>query len=308
MSCIVHNKVILYTKLQICCKKQLCCCPEIAPFMFYNILQYRLFNIAAFYTDSGIIPRSVIEVNYGAPFSLLHYIDSGPLVAIFFIITLLLGVLYTLGIKSRFVGPVLLVFFSSVTNGNPVISHGVEFLIEISLFWGMFLPLDACFSVMPNRKDKQPTNIKGLASYGLLLQIMLVYLTSYLTKTGELWQTGLTIFSLTDDRTHAVGFADWLAGQPEFCSFLSFTALYIELLLAILIFFPLFNRYCRLIATICIIGLHTGLALVLFVGPFHLITLALAISLLPDFVWEKLGIKSDKNFWIQLIVLQLVQI
>ncbi|MEM8907493.1 MAG: hypothetical protein AAGD05_06575 [Bacteroidota bacterium] len=263
--------------------------------IIYNILQYRLFNVVPFYTDEGIVPFSVIEQGYGAPFSLLHYLPSATLISLYFIICLLLAALYLLGIKSRIVGPILFILFASIINGNPVISHGVEFLIEVSLFWGFFLPLDACFSVWPKSQKVKPLIVKGLATYGILLQIALIYLTSFLTKTGDLWQSGQTIFSITDDRTHAVGFAELLSSYPGFCAFLTYTALYLELFLAILIFFPLFNRYCRLIAAIGIVLLHTGLALVLFVGPFHLITLAFAVVLLPSFVWEKVNI-APKNF------------
>lgn len=264
--------------------------------VIYNILEYRLFNISMFYSEEGIVPSSLIEQNYGAPFSLLNYLSSNALVGVFFVITLLLAVLYMIGFKSKFVGPALFLLFASIINANPIASHGVEFMIEVALFWGFFLPLDACFSVLPQYRESQNTNVTGIASYGILGQITLIYLTSFLTKTGDLWQSGLTIFTLTDDRTHAVGVADWLAGQPGFCSFLSHSALYIELLLALLIFFPLFNRYCRLIAAICIIGLHSGLAMVLFVGPFHLITLAFAVVLLPTFVWDKFKVAANKNF------------
>ncbi|MEM9821511.1 MAG: HTTM domain-containing protein [Bacteroidota bacterium] len=264
--------------------------------VIYNILQYRLFNISAFYSEQGIVPKSVIETNYGAPFSLLSYINSEALVAVYFVICLLLAVLYTLGIKSRWIGIALFILFGSIINANPVISHGVEFLIEISLFWGLFLPLDACFSLLPDRSTPQKAQIKGLVTYGILFQIALVYLTSFLTKTGDLWQSGMVIYSITDDRTHAVLLADWLSDKPGLCSFLTYFALIIELSLPFLIFSPFYNRFCRLLSAISIVGLHVGLALVLFVGPFHLVTLVFAAVLLPTFVWKKFNIGADTNF------------
>ncbi len=73
---------------------------------------------------------------YGAPFSLLTSFDSNWQFDLYIYFTLVVAILYTLGIGSRLLSIPLLILFASLTNFIPPLSHGVEFLIEVSLFWG----------------------------------------------------------------------------------------------------------------------------------------------------------------------------
>ncbi len=260
-----------------------------------NILQYRLFNISAFYGREAIVPIEHIRKFYGENFSLLFSIENEPLILVYFLITLFLAILYTLGIKSRWLSWPLLLLFAGIVNRNPMAAHGVEFLIEISLFWGIFLPLDNSYSLAPDRRD-HPSEIRGLLVCGILFQIALVYFTSYITKTGDLWTSGLAVFSLTADLTHANFLSTVLANLPGVSKFLTYFSLIIELALPFLIFSPIFSRKARTLAAFLIVFLHFGLASTIYVGPFHFITLCFAILLLPDSFWNKFNIKKDKNF------------
>ena len=260
-----------------------------------NILQYRLFNISAFYGPDAIVPIEHIRTFYGENFSLLFSIENETLILVYFLITLFLAILYTVGIKSRWISWPLLLLFAGIVNRNPMASHGVEFLIEVSLFWGIFLPLDNSYSLAPDRRD-HPSEIRGLLIYGILFQIALVYFTSFITKTGDLWTSGLAVYSLTADLTHANFLSSVLANLPGVSKFLTYFSLVIEFALPFLIFTPFFSRKARTIAAFLIVILHFGLASTIYVGPFHFITLCFAIILLPDSFWNKFKITSDKNF------------
>ena len=260
-----------------------------------NILQYRLFNISAFYGPDAIVPIEHIRSFYGENFSLLFSIENETLILVYFLITLFLAILYTLGIKSRWLSCPLLLLFAGIVNRNPMASHGVEFLIEISLFWGIFLPLDNSYSLAPDGRD-HPSEVRGLLIRGILFQIALVYFTSFITKTGDLWTSGLAVYSLTADLTHANFLSSVLANLPGVSKFLTYFSLIIELALPFLIFIPFFSRSARTIAAFLIVFLHFGLASTIYVGPFHFITFCFAILLLPDSFWNKLKITKDKNF------------
>ncbi len=260
-----------------------------------NIIQYRLFNISSFYGPDAIVPIEHIRSYYGENFSLLFSIENETVILIYFLITLLLAVLYTLGIKSRWLSWPLLLLFAGIVNRNPMAAHGVEFLIEISLFWGIFLPLDNSYSFAPTKHDSTKA-FRGLFAWGILFQIGLVYFTSFITKTGDLWTSGLAVYSLTADLTHGNFLAPILANLPGISKFLTYFSLVIELALPILIFIPIFSRQARMLAGFLIVFLHFGLASTIYVGPFHFITFCFAILLLPDSFWNKLKIRQDKNF------------
>ncbi len=260
-----------------------------------NIIQYRLFNISAFYGPDAIVPIGHIRTFYGENFSLLFSIENETGVLIYFLITLLLAILYTLGIKSRWLSWPLLLLFAGIVNRNPMAAHGVEFLIEIALFWGIFLPLDNSYSMAPSAQDSTK-EFRGLFAWGILFQIALVYFTSFITKTGDLWTSGLAVYSLTVDLTHANFLSPILANLPGVCKFLTYFSLVIELALPFLIFTPFFSRKARTLAAFLIVFLHFGLASTIYVGPFHFITFCFAILLLPDSFWNKLKVGTEKNF------------
>ncbi len=260
-----------------------------------NLVQYRLFNIAAFYGPDAIVPTEHIRSFYGQNPSLLFFIESETGILLYFLTTLVLAILYTLGIKSRWLSWPLLLLFAGIVNRNPMVAHGVEFLIEVSLFWGIFLPLDNSYSIAPDRRTYSD-EIRGLFAGGILFQIAIIYFTSFITKTGDLWTSGLAVYSLTADLTHGNFLGPILANLPGVSRFLTYFSLIIELALPFLVFSPFFSKAARTLAGFLIVFLHFGLASTIYVGPFHFITFCFAILLMPDSFWNKFKVKKDKNF------------
>ncbi len=268
--------------------------------VIYNLIKYRFFAGGIYYTSDGITDPIAIKNVYGEIFSLLTIFQSDAFVLGFLAFTFLLAVLYVLGIKARWVAPLLFFCFGNVIVANPWTVHAVEFLIEASLFYSIFLPIDHYFAIMPTKEKKVSGNeLRTFPAFVLLIQIFFVYFTSGITKSGEYWREGLTVLSVMDDRMHAGMLADWFAANPGLCSFLTYSTVYVEVLIGLLLFSPLFNKRIRLALALTIPALHFGLAFGMNVGPFHWITLAFAIVILPDFVWDallsRLGIKTKSK-------------
>lgn len=258
-----------------------------------NILKYRLFWVEEFYSDDKWLDDEYIETYYGL-FSIANYLPAAG-VSFFFFLTLVLAVLYCLGIKTKWIAPALFFAFANAITINPFISHGVEFTIEVCLFWSIFLPIDLHFKPFAKGVKQAPTEIRTLAVWAILIQIALVYFTSVITKNGEFWQEGIAVLSATDDRTHAVGLASWLAQTPSLAIFLNYFTLILESLIFILIFLPWKNQWARLGAAITIPVIHFGLATALDVGPFYFSNLAYAVILLPSLFWNFDFIKKRQS-------------
>lgn len=258
--------------------------------VIYNLIKYRFYRGGIFYIDGGINAPDAVSSFYGYKFSLISLFPSQGFVLFFFGLTFLLALLYTLGVKARWVAPLLLFCFANIITANPWTVHAVEFLIEASLFWSLFLPIDQHYAILPEKKASFFSNeLRTLPAFALLIQIFFVYFTSGITKSGEYWREGLTVLSVMDDRMHAGLLADWFAAHPGLCSFLTHSSVYVEVLIGLFIFLPFYSKQLRLLIAIAIPSLHFGLALGMNVGPFHWITLAFAIVILPDFIWDKLS-------------------
>lgn len=268
--------------------------------VIYNLIKYRFFAGSIYYTSDGIKDPIAAKNFYGELFSLINIVPSDAFVLFFLSFTFLLALLYTLGVKARWIAPLLFFCFGNIVVANPWTVHAVEFLIEASLFWSIFLPIDHYFAILPAKeKIIKGNELRNFPAFALLIQIFYVYFTSGITKSGEYWREGLTVLSVMDDRMHSAFLADWFAAHPGLCEFLTHSTVYVEVLMGLLLFSPLFNKQLRLVIAIGIPALHFGLAMGMDVGPFHWITLAFAIVILPDFVWDAfmrlLGIKTKTS-------------
>ncbi len=264
--------------------------------LIYNILRYRLFYIREFYTADGLMPRAEIARLYGEHFTLIDWLHEPWMVSIFMVLGLIIAAFYTLGFRPALTGFLGFIWLWSIIHYNPFLSHGVEFLIEVSLFWGMFLPLGERFSLFKPARPVDKQVVWDLPVFAILFQIAIIYLTSTITKTGEFWRAGVAVESVMGDLTHAGLLSGWLAQLPGLCKFLSYATLVIEGAIPLLIFSPIKNGYARLTAAVLLFGLHVSLGLSMEVGPFYLITTGFAVLLLPKMVWDKLKVPADYNF------------
>ncbi len=260
--------------------------------ILYNLLAYRIGYVSWFYSDSGIVSNELINNFHPDLISLFFGLNESATTIVFGLM-IVLSILFTIGFYSRYVGVVLFILFANMLTRNPFIIHSVEFMLEVSLFWALFLPLDHSFAIMKTKFKSDPIVFK-MAAFGILFQTFLIYLTGFLTKTGEYWQKGIVITSATDDLTHGYWLADLMKDMPQLCTFLTHSSLVIELFIAICVFIPFKNSIFRLIAALLIPIFHFGIGAALYVGPFFLSTLCFSVILLPSLFWKKFKFKKPK--------------
>lgn len=269
--------------------------------VIYNLFKYRLHSVELFYTEEGLLATDTFREFYGDLFSLMKVFPSVGFIYFFFGLTLVLAILYVLGIGIKIIAPLLFFCFANIITINPWTVHAVEFLIEASLFWSIFLPVDHYFTLKKNKKPAPPSaKVRNVAVFAFLTQVFFVYVTSGLTKSGEYWQEGVAVWSVMDDRMHASYLAAWFQNHPGLCEILNYGTIVVEVLIGLVLFSPVWNQKLRLAAAIAIPCLHFGLATGMNVGPFHWITLAFAVAIIPSFVWArfypiKVTKKSKKN-------------
>ncbi|HEY9545373.1 MAG TPA: HTTM domain-containing protein, partial [Solimonas sp.] len=180
--------------------------------------------------------------------------------------------------------------WASLINRNPIVLIGGDLLLCCLLFWAMFLPLAARYSVDAALSTTPPPHDNlhvSWASLGILVQAMSVYFFSAIMKSGHEWFPDFTgvYYALMLDR-HALPFGHWLLNFPDLLKLLSAYVYFLELLGPLLIFAPYFLRPLRLGVMLCLMAMHIGFLLCLQLGHFPFVSLASLSLFTGSWLWD----------------------
>lgn len=154
----------------------------------------RLRNFHFFYTDAGVLPMAMVRDLPGNDFS-IFFISSEPSVTLLlFIIHALIATQLILGYYTRFAIVASFLFVVSLDQRSPLITSYADIIFRHLLFWGMFLPLGARFSIDSIRRDRDPLEFyQGYAAPFALLTMIFMYFvngTHKLEHWHEDWLNG----------------------------------------------------------------------------------------------------------------------
>jgi hypothetical protein len=259
--------------------------------LVYDLLWRKLPYVPAFYSDQGVVPRYFVRNLYGWRGSSLFDLLGGDLaVYAFFGLTVVLYLLFTVGIKPRIVGALAYLCLWSIHQRNPFVIYGVDYICNALLFWSLFLPLDARFALGARRHADRSLDVPKLATLGILLQISFIYLGSGLSKDGATWRDGTAIAVALADSISASAGADWLLSHPGMCRALTWATLGFEWFVIVLILSPWKPAVTRSVAAAAILAFNGGIAPFIYLGPFWFTALAQVAVLIPGALWDRLGI------------------
>ena len=115
-------------------------------------------DLAAFYTDDGVLPRALLAEQVGARApALLPILNLVPHVAVdgvvgqalLFVLAGAVAVLLVAGWQTRWVTIASWILLTSLQARNPAVRNAGDDMFRLLLFWSMFLPLGATWSVAP---------------------------------------------------------------------------------------------------------------------------------------------------------------
>jgi len=263
----------------------------------------RCFYIEDFYTDQGVLPREALDP---AAFKIWHLgfnLLSGTWDWQFtlFMLTMLMSLGMILGSYTRLCTLASLLLLGSIHLRNPTILHSGDALMRVLLFWSLFLPTNAHFSIdriVNPKKSEESDSFLNVGTIGLVLQICSVYLFAGAAKWDPVWHTeGSAVYYALSSDNFGTMLGRYLLNFPQLLSFLTFSTLTLEFVGPLLILFPLPGAPLRR-AWVCgaFIFFHLGLAMTMWLGLFPWVCIAAWIALFPSFFWEKLG---KLPFWKQ---------
>ena len=245
-------------------------------------------DILAFYSDAGVFPRSAVVAS---PWASVYAATggSGAIVALF-AVTAAAALAFALGYRTKLANAVTFALLLSLHHRNEMILQGGDHLLRLLLFWSLFLPLGAKYSLDARVRPGPPGDAHvSVANLGVLAQLALVYWFTGLQKLFDpLWLDGSAIgyALLLDD--FAKPFGVMLLGAEPWLHVLTWLTLLFELVLPLLIFSPKRTAMLRLVLVPAFCAMHVAIHFAFYVGMFTPVTLAAWTVVLPSTFWNGL--------------------
>jgi hypothetical protein len=240
-------------------------------------------------------------------FRLIFPKDDPALFDLAYVLLIALVVVFIAGFKTRWVTPVLLVFWVGLSTNSTLLTNGGDTLMRIVLVFALFASLSEHFSVdawLARRRlarGRAPRTLRprwlpewvGIWAHNTALilccyQILLVYLVSSILKLqGQEWLDGTAFYyALVLDEFRVLPALSDLATQWSWVVHVStWMALGVQLLFPL----ALLWKPSRYVAVVLITFTHLGIAVLLGLWPFSLAMIAVDLLLIRDSSWERLG-------------------
>jgi predicted DCC family thiol-disulfide oxidoreductase YuxK len=264
-------------------------------------LALRLADLRSFYTDWGVMPRDA-AIAFNGPYRISLHLANGTagFALLMFLVEMLAAAALVLGWRARIAALLCFVLHGSLLNRDQMVLLGGDLLLVCLLFWAMFLPLGARWSVdaaLARRPPPQKNQHLSWASAALLIQVMSVYFFSGYLKTGrEWWPDGTAVdYALQLDQ-YALPLGVWLRENfPWLTTALTYFVFFMQRWGSLLMFFPLFNAPLRFVLTLLFMAMHVGFLFTLALGTFPFVSLASLTALDGGWIWERLDARAQRR-------------
>ena len=257
----------------------------------------RSFDLTAFYTDRGVLPRAALLDKFAPAQRFSVHLMSGQFLfqAILFVIAGLFALMLLFGVRTRLATFASWFMLVSVQTRNPAILQGGDVYLRVLVFIAIFLPLGALYSVdsaldtsSPEEKAARRFAYFSTPGLALMAQIAFVYLFAAVLKTGVEWRRDYSaVYYALSIQQMSNPLGRFLLHFPRLLPWLTRGTLWEERTLPLLILTPIFAGPARLLAVLLIFLLHSGIGLSIRLGHFPFIACAAAVPLLPTWFWNR---------------------
>jgi hypothetical protein len=256
-------------------------------------------DLITFYSNSGLLGTELLNEYYPHHrFSLLALFPSDVLIYAVWLGLVLSAICLLFGYRSRTSAAICFLLYLSLAGRNPIINQAGDVLHPLLLFWAIFLPTGRVFGIdgalEKDRNTFETPSILSIATIGLLLQVLYVYVFGALLKTGDYWvPNGQAILIAMHLDTFATGASHFARDYAVILALLTFFVFYLELLAPLILFFPDKKQRVRAIGVALLVMMHFGFRLFLSIGHFWLSSLSSLMTYIPTRVWDWIC----KTYW-----------
>jgi hypothetical protein len=250
-------------------------------------------DLVAHYTDAGLFPRdAAIETSDAWHISLHLANGQYAFQAILFAIAAFAACCLLIGIQTRLAGVVSWLLIVSLQNRNFIVLNGADVLLRMVLFFSLFLPLGARFSIDRLRGISRPQNesdwVVSPGTVFFILQFMLVYIFAGLIKSEiPAWHEGTGLAYALRSPEFAEPLAFKFVENVAVMKALNGLVVYGELFGSLLLLVPVGQTAIRLAVVFGFSMLHGLIASSMSVGMFPMVGIVAATALLPSAFWDR---------------------
>ncbi len=251
----------------------------------------RLTDLDAFYSDEGVLPRSVLHLpdwDFLWSFHLLS--GSRAFLLILFALHLACALALLFGYRTRLATVLCFVFAASLQARNPLLRDGHDDLIRVLLFFGIFLPWDARFSLDARAGRARPVPAApSWGAAGFLAQLCLVYWAGVIGKLqSPWWRSGQAVVNALSLGRYETPLGQWALHFPRVLHLLVPAVLLAEVFAPGLLLLARRRTLARTLAAVTMILLHASLGACLRLGLFPGVSIVAWLAVIPGEVWDHL--------------------
>ncbi len=272
-------------------------------------LWMRSHSMEAMYTEAGILPTGML-FDYERTLTgsgqvmmwSLHTLGGSLQWQIFlFVIAAIAAILMTVGYRTTVVTIISWILLVSLQARNPLIIHSGDTLFRVAMFWAMFLPLGAVWSVDARRRVARTTaTLRGFeivspATVGLIMTLFSLYFFAGVAKLNDTWFSGIAMEYVSRLDIYSTSLGKRLRDFPGILKSITWSTLVIEVALPFLLFVPWHKHRIRIFLMIVFCGFHIGILMTMKLGLFQYTSICIWLALVPGGIMNWLDSRFQSN-------------
>jgi hypothetical protein len=247
-------------------------------------------DLVAHYTDAGVLPHNVTPVY---TISIHGLFGSATYEGFLFLLAAACAAALVVGYRTQ-----LATFFSwllllSLHARNPLVLIGGDLLERLLLFWSIFLPLGACWSLDARGRPPSRAPASSVATAALMLQVVFMYWFGLAARTDPAWWgQGTAVADALRLDFYATSVGRWMRDlPPELLRWATWATVAVEGGGPLLLFLSGGLPRLRTAVVAVMVAFHVMLGLTLRLGTFPLICVVAWLPFLPAWFWDALVLR-----------------
>ena len=251
-------------------------------------------DLTAHYSDRGVLPRTTLEQILQPWYWSINVISGQPWVqALLFGLAILVALALLVGYRTRLATIATWAMIISIHNRNPALIFAGDDVLRALLFWSMFLPLGAYYSIdsaLNSSRESLPKRILTWATVAFILQQCYIYIFSAFFKAqSPLWfPDGDAVYYALQFDQYGTPLGQFFLNLPGLLKLMTLSALWFEWLGPLLLFIPVRTSFFRCVAVGLFIFLHLNFGLFFTLGIFPFLSISSWFAFIPSPVWDAL--------------------
>jgi hypothetical protein len=245
----------------------------------------RFSYIDLFQTENGFLPK---EINLGLLKYLPHYWNDTYLFQVLLIgIALIFALILLFGWYTRVATFVTWILLVSLHSKLGISTDGSDDFLRALMFWSIFLPLGAFWSVDSKKSNEEVTNYFSLAGVALILLFVFYYFSAGVSKLNNVWLGGTALEIVLRQELWLRPAGEYLSQYPSLLKILTRTVVFFELLVPFVLLIPQRFYKVRLVTSFCFFIFQIALGICLELNLMPWIATAALLMFLPSVIFNK---------------------